>query len=153
MISTKGLTPEEKKEFKLLNGPPSGQYLYPMERARLHELRGKIIAASKTKVTTGRTEPSKAMPRKPMKRVSAKRAKESKEYAILAQQFLLEHSVCEACNQGEPSEQVHHKCRRGKYYLDVDTWLAVSNSCHHKIETSGQWARERGFIIDTHEKH
>ncbi len=45
-----------------------------------------------------------------------------------------------------PSTDVHHAKRRGKNYLDVSTWFAVSRAAHIRIETNPSWARANGWL-------
>jgi hypothetical protein len=40
---------------------------------------------------------------------------------------------------------VHHKKGRGKYHLDVTTWLPVCRNCHAWIELNPIDAVELGF--------
>lgn len=44
------------------------------------------------------------------------------------------------------SEDVHHSKRRGRYYLDVSTWRAVSRKNHDRIERNPLWARAVGWL-------
>lgn len=41
---------------------------------------------------------------------------------------------------------VHHVRRRGRYYLDRSTWLAVSRQLHQKIHDESLWARMNGLL-------
>ena len=68
-------------------------------------------------------------------------------YNVLAKDFLLDHPVCEAAVTGCSyiATQVHHKRGRGVYLTDVDTFLAVCNSCHVWIERNPVKAKEAGF--------
>lgn len=46
------------------------------------------------------------------------------------------------------SQDVHHTARRGRYYLDESTWLAVARKNHDRIEQNPGWARRVGWLID-----
>tara|TARA_B100001093_G_scaffold504253_1_gene559790 strand:- start:25 stop:312 length:288 start_codon:yes stop_codon:yes gene_type:complete len=83
----------------------------------------------------------------PLRRVSKARREASKIYLTLRQSFLADLPLCEVCEK-EKSTDVHHKKGRGKYYLDVDTWLSVCRKCHDRIHVNPSWARENGFIED-----
>lgn len=130
--------------------------------------------------------------KKPIRRVSKRRAAEMKQYSALRKHFLAERPICEVWlkehgwiyaplsyeESGErhyekppfraiyPSEhilamgadraeEVHHKARRGKNYLNTDTWLAVSSRNHKRIEGQStydgkpygmSWARIQGYL-------
>lgn len=49
---------------------------------------------------------------------------------------------------------VHHKAKRGKNYLNKETFMAVCRECHIIIENvmSAPDRREQGFLIDVKEK-
>lgn len=55
--------------------------------------------------------------------------------------------MCEAslpqCTQN--ATDIHHKKGRGKYYLVVNTWMAVCRTCHNWIETHPIEATDLGF--------
>ena len=78
--------------------------------------------------------------------MSKKRAKEVKEYMKLRQDFLEEFPFCEVCNKKQ-STDVHHKDKRGKNFLEKDTWLSVCRACHQIIHANPSWARENDYLI------
>ena len=86
------------------------------------------------------------MKRTPLRRVSKKRQKEMKEYSILRKEFLEKLPMCEVCMKAKTSD-VHHRNGRGKYYMDVGTWLSVCRPCHDKIHKEPKWAREKGYLV------
>ena len=116
------------------------------------------------------------MKRTPIRRVSVKRARELKEYTRLRAQFMAERPVCgvwlaergwtqveftdpfysrdgltvpaeHLLAIGAPrSEECHHREGRGKNYLNVSTWLAVSAQAHRRIHDTPSWARANGFL-------
>lgn len=47
-----------------------------------------------------------------------------------------------------PSESCHHKAGRGRYYLDYETFMAVSNYWHRWLEDHKDEARAKGWIVD-----
>jgi hypothetical protein len=44
------------------------------------------------------------------------------------------------------SEDCHHKLKRGKNYLNVESWLAVGRQIHQRIHDNPAWARENGLL-------
>lgn len=44
------------------------------------------------------------------------------------------------------STECHHIQGRGKNYLNVSTWLAVSAEAHRRIHSQPSWARANGFL-------
>lgn len=82
----------------------------------------------------------------PIKKVSAKRAIENKEYLTLRKVFL-EGKKCPIT--GEKATEVHHTYSgkdRAKYFLDIKTWLAVSRNGHLWIHTHPLEARQLGYL-------
>lgn len=86
-----------------------------------------------------------------MRRVSKKRQKESREYSRLRKDFLQELPYCEVCARSK-STDIHHRKGRGKYYLDVESWLSTCRSCHDRIHRNPIWAREKGFLLEPSDK-
>lgn len=70
--------------------------------------------------------------RTPLAKMSAKRKKEGRIYTKLRKQFLEDNPICQMRVQCEHarSTEVHHKKGRGKFYLDVTSWLASCFYCH-----------------------
>lgn len=44
------------------------------------------------------------------------------------------------------STDIHHKAKRGKNYLNTDTWMAVCRTAHQRIHANPSWAREKGYL-------
>ena len=42
---------------------------------------------------------------------------------------------------------IHHKAGRGRFYLDVDTWMGVCRECHDYIHKWPKESREKGWLI------
>jgi hypothetical protein len=98
--------------------------------------------------------------RTPLSRVSNKRRKDMKTYATLREAFLNEHHHCMAffiikkhldpdgyCWEPTPeATEIHHVHKRGKNYLNVDTWLAVCRWSHVWIEEHKNIARQLGLL-------
>lgn len=92
--------------------------------------------------------------RKPMKQVSDKRKVDEKEYARLRKAFLKDRCACQPCQHEfmkglraniSFSSQVHHMAKRGKHYLNIDTWLPVCAEHHAEIEGDRAWAEDMGY--------
>lgn len=85
--------------------------------------------------------------KKPLAPRSSKRVKLDNEYSQLRKIYLTKHPMCEAslpqCTQN--ATDIHHKKGRGKYYLVVNTWMAVCRTCHNWIETHPIEATDLGF--------
>jgi hypothetical protein len=67
------------------------------------------------------------------------------EYSRQRAEFLIANPVCRVT--GQRATQVHHsKGREGKWLLDQQFWVPVSDEGHHKIETEREWAARMGFL-------
>ena len=83
-------------------------------------------------------------PRKYPNKVSKKMGDKLKEYAKNRKEYLEEHPYCEVC--GREANQIHHKAGRiGNLLADTRNFLAVCFSCHERIETNPDWAKENGY--------
>ena len=78
--------------------------------------------------------------------VSVKRKREWVEYRKLGNEFL-KNKVCERCNTKGFNLDIHHKAGRGKFYLAVDTWMAVCRTCHEYIHKWPKESREKGWLV------
>lgn len=90
--------------------------------------------------------------KKPMRRVSKKRAVANKEYSLRRKAYLKEHPYCFVAHElwGEllPTTDIHHmKKPRATYLNDETTWMAVSRRAHTWIEDHKKEARERGWLL------
>lgn len=81
-----------------------------------------------------------------MRQVSVKRSREMKIYAKLRKELLSQFPACQVCGKRK-STDCHHKSKRGKNYLNVETFMAVCRSCHDRIHANPKWARENGLLI------
>jgi len=90
----------------------------------------------------------KTKPRQRIKPVSAKRKSEGAEYASLKKFFLVAHPVCQfpgcTCREGL---EIHHKARRGRFFLRTDTWMSVCRYHHDQIEQNPTLAKENGYLL------
>ena len=86
---------------------------------------------------------------KPIKKVSEKRKVENKEYTVKRLKFLTQSENLRCPITGQKATEVHHTyCGkdRAKYYLDSDTWLAVSRDGHNWIHDNPAESREKGYL-------
>lgn len=83
----------------------------------------------------------------PIKKISTRLRNLAKKYSQLREEFLKNHPLCEAhlhdCTR--IATDIHHKRGRGKYLLDITTWLSVCRRCHQWIETRPKQAKELGL--------
>jgi len=76
---------------------------------------------------------------KAIRKTSKRMATLKREYMKLREKFLLEHPWCEYFlhfKEKRPSTEVHHKKGRGKFMLDVSTWMAVCSEAHFLIHSN-----------------
>lgn len=87
-------------------------------------------------------------PRQRINPVSAKRAREGGEYMRLRRKYLEAFPVCQfprcTCRDGL---EIHHKARRGRFYLRTDTWAGLCNAHHRYVEENPEWSKENGFLL------
>ncbi len=103
-------------------------------------------------------KPKGSAPKRPLPRVTPKRAKQNREYSVRRKAFLETFMVCNAGIMFEhfktPNKDctmlatdVHHmKGRLGGNFLDESTWLPVCRSCHNRIHAQGNIARALGLL-------
>ena len=78
--------------------------------------------------------------------VNSERAKQNREYIVLARAYLSSHYICEAC-AAKNATQIHHKGRRtGLWLTYVPFFMAVCCDCHTWIEHNGKEAEGLGWI-------
>ena len=82
-----------------------------------------------------------------LKPMSKKRARESREYAVLRRVFLVAHPICQAWGCTNPATQIHHMAYRGKNYLDTSKFFACCFRCHRAIHEQPKWARKMGYLV------
>ena len=98
-------------------------------------------------------EPKPKKAKQPLKRTkinprSKKREAENKVYLMLREKFLRDNPIC-AVFPLMDSTEVHHTYSgkdRDKYFLIVETWLAVSRKGHKWIHDNPKEARELGLL-------
>lgn len=112
-------------------------------------------------------KPRKQMRRTPIKKVSARKSKLDSKYSRLKREFMArpENRWCPVAMSGvlvfpgDPANlpyprqirtcDLHHVFRRGKFYLDVSTWMALSREGHDFVENNKAVARARGWLADS----
>jgi hypothetical protein len=84
----------------------------------------------------------------PVKKVSAKRASQTKEYLKLRREYMETHPCCEVVECHARSKELHHMGgRENELLLNTDLFLAVCVEHHHKITTDSKWALENGYSV------
>lgn len=93
-------------------------------------------------------ESAQVKEKKPIKKVSAKRAVDNQHYAKLRRDYLEAYSVCEVVECHRKSNQIHHMAGRSNELLtNVDLFLAVCDVCHQRIHAEPIWAESNGYIV------
>jgi len=93
-----------------------------------------------------KAESTKVKEKKPVKKVSAKRAVENQEYARLRKDYLEVYPVCEVVECHRKSVHIHHmRGRENGLLIDVNYFLAVCGPCHDRIHTDTNWAKANGY--------
>ena len=82
---------------------------------------------------------------KAIKKVSDKTKAKNLIYKELREKFLSENPMCQVFPHLRATD-VHHTKFRGKNYLDVSTFMAVSREAHIKIHKESKWALSMGYI-------
>ena len=106
--------------------------------------------AEKRDITLKKAVIKNSQPRPTPNKVSPKRQELNKEYFKLVEQFKKDNPECKAkvneyCT--EKTEDPHHSRGRGKYLLDVSTWIPVCRSCHIWIGNNHQEAEAKGLVF------
>ena len=84
---------------------------------------------------------------KPIKNISDKQLKRLAKYRPIRDAYLKANPICECCIASE-STDIHHKAGRiGDLLWDNRHFLAVCRNCHTRIETSPDWAKEKGYSV------
>lgn len=100
------------------------------------------------KLSSGGALTSRRRKSKRLNRQSDKRKRLDLEYSRLRKIFLTDNPRC-AVFPSMRSDQIHHKKKRGKNYLNVSTWLAVSSRGHRWIHDNPAEAKLKGFTEDS----
>lgn len=88
----------------------------------------------------------------PMRRVSKKRAADSRNYAKQRKAFLESNPTCQLlCAEAHAytlATEVHHAAKRGIRLNDERYWFSSCRACHDWLHSHGKESRSRGWIID-----
>lgn len=88
-----------------------------------------------------------------IKKISKGLRKKVAEYSALRKDFLEQFPFCmakiwvslQSVGCTHLATDIHHRKGRGKYLLDVETWLPVCRNCHRWIEEHPKEAKQAGF--------
>lgn len=95
-----------------------------------------------------KAENTKVKEKKPINKVSPKRAVENQQYAKLRRDYLEAYPVCEVVECHRKSNQIHHMAGRSNELLtNVDLFLATCDVCHQRIHAEPIWAEKNGYIV------
>ena len=87
-------------------------------------------------------------PRKPIRRISPKRAAEQAQYRKVRKEFLAVKAYCEVCK--EVATEVHHHAGRiGRLLCDTKNFHALCFRCHRMAHDNIAWARAMGLICES----
>lgn len=85
--------------------------------------------------------------RKPIRKVSQKRAKQVAIYLKVRLEKLNEQPDCEVC--GHPATECHHIGGRMEEKIhDKNNLLSVCRLCHQRIELNPEWAIKNGYSVN-----
>ena len=92
-------------------------------------------------------------PRKPLRKVSQKRAKQLAVYRKARVQFLREFPVCEACvaidsdSVPRKATEIHHRAGRiGEKLNDINDFVPICEICHRWVHNNPWQARDLGLL-------
>ena len=81
-----------------------------------------------------------------IKSVSNKKLEELKQYRILRDEYMSNHTICEVKDCNRLAEDLHHSKNRAYYLCDVSVFKAVCRLCHTRIHSEDKWARDNGYL-------
>lgn len=88
--------------------------------------------------------------RSPIKRESAKRGVENREYTRRRGAYMEDHPVCEAQKPGctHNSSELHHKAGRiGRLLINIKYFMACCNNCHSHIHAHPEESYKVGHLL------
>ena len=85
--------------------------------------------------------------RKPIRKVSLKRAKQLREYLPKRNTFIAAHPVCQMCHNARATDVHHGWGRIGELLNDEEHWFALCRTCHDFIHRNPSTARRQGFLL------
>jgi hypothetical protein len=78
--------------------------------------------------------------------ISKKMAKKLADYRPLRDKYMKLNPICEFDGCKKPSEDLHHKARRGENLCNVETFMAVCRKHHIWIEENHELSLELGYL-------
>lgn len=85
--------------------------------------------------------------KKPIKKLSEKRAKQTAKYLRARLEYLNENPYCERC--GASATDLHHKMgRREELIYDKKYFMSACRRCHDWIHTNDAEARDQGYLLN-----
>jgi hypothetical protein len=117
---------------------------YQMRRAEKQAAKD----AEKLVVKLLKQKEKQSLPKPAINKVSDKMKGLNKEYGKIAEEYKRANPSCVARINGYctgKTESIHHKRGRGRYLLDVSTFLPCCLSCHSYIESHPEEAKEKGW--------
>lgn len=91
---------------------------------------------------------SKPKPKKRLRRVSKKKAKDLLAYASLRKEFLKRFPICFRCKIKDATEIHHVRGRLHHLLLDARFFRGLCSACHHFTHTNIEAARKEGLIAE-----
>lgn len=93
-----------------------------------------------------RRKPTENKERKPIRKVSKKRAKQNAVYLKVRLEHLNENPYCKVC--GTSATECHHVAGRNEEMLyDKNNLISVCRTCHNRIHENVLWAKGNGYMI------
>jgi len=81
-----------------------------------------------------------------MRKVSTKRQKQLREYAMVRREYFDNNPYCEIC--GDSNIDLHHKNgRRGERLTDATYFMSVCSRDHRYIHDNPEESYEKGWLI------
>jgi len=72
---------------------------------------------------------------------------EQSKYRVLRDEYMNSHTKCEFHNCHNPSNDLHHKAKRGKNLCNVSTFMAVCRKHHIWIHDNEIESKRMGYLI------
>jgi hypothetical protein len=88
-------------------------------------------------------------PRKPLRKVSARRQKDNAVYARKKAIFLANNNLCAVCSQWvlfDDRECHHWAGRAGKLFLEERLWMMMHGECHNEVHMYPKKAIADGYL-------
>jgi hypothetical protein len=90
----------------------------------------------------------KYLPKKPIKKVSDKRAKQNRAYLLVKARYMIDHLDCEFEGCNKPMKDIHHrKGRHNGRLLDARFFMSICREHHLWVHNFPIKAKEKGYLI------